>query len=410
MGSGNAEAVRMDAEPARAPDGPPGRGLEHWCALGVVLAPGLLLGMPITLVVPVLPSVAQHFGGGEGAKLIAEYVMAMSGAGIMLGAPVGGMAVDRLGYRAVLLPSLALFVLSGMAGAFVDQAAPMLLARFGLGFGAGAFVAAATALLGARWQGPARARLLGLLTALGSITSLFAILGAGQLADRFGWRTPFLLYGVVAPVALLCLFVKSDKPATTAADQVGKAQLADWRPLLPLFLAALPLFVVMFAPTSQLPLVLGDIGAGAKERSFILGGMTVFTALSALTYAPLTGRLGARRMLVLIVALFAVGVTAMGAAQNMALATAGVLICGVGVGLMPAHFNHGVLDEAPAQIRGRAASVMIALNYLAQFLNPVLIGSLGAMIGIQPALLVTGGLLFLWLIATTPGALRPRPA
>jgi MFS family permease len=383
------------ADPARTP----------WPLFVVVLAPAFLIAMCYTLVMPVLPAVAKHFGGGDGAELVAQYFIAVAGVGVILGAPVAGVMVDRSGYRRVLIISLLVYVAAGLAGAVIIDRWALLGARLALGMGAGGYATAAGALLGQLWSEDKRAKIIGYITATGAFAALLTLLMAGAAADLLTWRAPFLLYVLALPLVLACLTVRGDGPEPRR--RVKKAGWADWRPLAPIFLAALPLYIVMNTSGVQLPLLLSDIGLKtASERSLMLTVPSLCSALAGLSYARISGLLGSRRMFVLILLISAGAIVAMGLTTNLATAVVCVVLCGAGLGLMPAHFKFEVLAQAPTPMRGRAVAALVSLQNIAQMLNPLLIGSLGLAYGLRPALTATGALLIAWLIAAVAAQSR----
>lgn len=387
---------------------PPESRVRFWADAVLAMAPAVMLAMSVTLVIPVLPAVSAHLGGGQNAKLLAQYFVAIAGLGVMLGAPLGGFIVDRAGLRPVLVASALLYALSGMAGAVLDGAPALLASRWGMGFGAGAFAAAATVLVGHRWHGTSRAGLLGYRGAAGAAGGVVTLLIAGAAGDAFGWRAPFLLYGLALPLAPLALVATNRRPTSHAPRLTGSPP--EWRPLLPIYLRSLPLYIVMFTTTTQLPLLLAEVGvAQARQRSLILATSTVCGGAAALAFGRLRGALPPRKLLLFIVLLYGLGVSAMGLMNGPIVAIVGGLLCGAATGLTPAYFDHEVLGESTARIRGRAVAVLVTVHYLGQFLNPVVLGMLGAVIGMRPALLIAGLALLAWVIASTPAALRRKP-
>ena len=160
-----------------------------------------------------------------------------------IGAAVIGAYADRAGRRAALTLTLMLMALgSGMVAltpsyAQIGLAAPIILvvARLIQGFSAGGEVGAATTYLlesapsGKRaaatvWQAHSQQ----LAAFVGSLTGL--VLAATLSRDQmyaWGWRVPFLLGVLIAPVGL---YIRRQLPETTAgpsAHDSGAAVLAD---------------------------------------------------------------------------------------------------------------------------------------------------------------------------------------
>ena len=172
--------------------------------------------------------------------------LATFGAGFLtrpIGAAVIGAYADRAGRRAALTLTLLLMALgSGMLAltpsyAQIGLAAPIILvvARLIQGFSAGGEVGAATTYLlesaprGKRaaataWQAHSQQ----LAVFVGSLTGL--VLAAGLSRDQlytWGWRVPFLLGVLIAPVGLYVRRQLSETVAGQRTHDSGAAVLAD---------------------------------------------------------------------------------------------------------------------------------------------------------------------------------------
>jgi MFS family permease len=142
----------------------------------------------------------------------------------------------------------------------------------------------------------------------------------------------------------------------------------------------------------------------------ILASQSVAAVAGALLFGRLSHRLGRRWLMIPILLLLAGGQVAMSMTNGVLTAMTTCLLCGLGMGLTPSHMGHELLEAAPAEIRGRAGAALVSLRYLAQFLNPVVVGSAGAALGLRPALLLVGAALAVWLLALTPTVMRSREA
>ena len=154
---------------------------------------------------------------------------------------------------------------------------------------------------------------------------------------------------------------------------------------------------------------MGDLGIGDPgKRSLLLATSPVFSGLSAFLFAPLRRWLKPNGVFLLIIALYAAGLVTMGLANGPVMVIVTSALCGAGTGLLPTYFTNEILNRAPEAIRGRAVAANVAVQYAAQFVNPVVVGSLGAVIGMRPALLAAGIALCGWLVVAAPFKLRGR--
>ena len=191
--------------------------------LGVFLVSSLSM-VGVFSLVPALSAIA------EGLQIDANqagYLIAVFTFGNISAAPFIGLWLDKRGRRFVLLPSLVLFGVAGIACGLVDSFTWVLIFRFLQGLGGAALGVVAVTILSDLFQGPDRIRFFGYNMAVTSVgLMLFPVLGG--LLSGISWRIPFYLSGVSLPVALYCwLFLKYAEPKNLAADASYFGQL--WR-------------------------------------------------------------------------------------------------------------------------------------------------------------------------------------
>ncbi len=103
------------------------------------------------MVAPALPDIARALSVDDtGIGLV---VAAASLPGVVV-APIIGVAADRLGRRAVVVPCLVVFGLGGLAAMAAPNFGVLIAARFGQGFGAAGLVNLAVVMIGDRHDDP----------------------------------------------------------------------------------------------------------------------------------------------------------------------------------------------------------------------------------------------------------------
>jgi DHA1 family inner membrane transport protein len=182
---------------------------------------GFAIGTGEFVIMGLLPEVARDIGVSipQAGHVISAYAL-----GVVLGAPVLAVLSANMGRRALLMALMAVFA----AGNFASAAAPgywsLNLLRFAAGlphgtyFGVAALVAAALAPPGRRAQAVGLV-MLGLTGA-----TLVGVPLAAALGQLFGWRSAFVLVGVIALLAMV--LVHRNVPPL-AAD----AGASPWREL-----------------------------------------------------------------------------------------------------------------------------------------------------------------------------------
>ena len=149
------------------------------------------LGVPLTAITPLIA---------------ANQITSISG---LFFAPLG----DRWGYRVMLLAGLGLLGIGMLTGGFLPFYGPAMVALFFAGLGKSVYDPAIQAYVGERVPYHRRGMAVGLMETCWAGSSLVGIPLVGLLIDRFGWRAPFFVLGVlgVVSVVALGLFIPSDR-------------------------------------------------------------------------------------------------------------------------------------------------------------------------------------------------------
>lgn len=363
----------------------------------VILASGMCSAIMYSAITPILPKLSAFFGGSEQGDFLAQMVMTMPGLGMMIGGPVAGLMIERWGERSVILVSLVAFTITGSAGLFLSDASALLLSRFLVGFAASSLTTACLTLLSWRFALKVRVRLLGYHSAVGATIGLLAMLGAGVSADLGSWRTPFSFHLLGAGVVVLALF---SVPGRSLAGRETTVIQGSLRPLLPIYICCVPLFIAVFTTSVQAPFLLESLGvlsAGLQSRILALG--VLGHVIGAWLFGTLMARLGVRGSLALGLSLMALGHLLLGLAQNGVTVAIACLVSSLGSGILVPYMTHILVENAPPQLRGRALGLFPVFTFLGSLLNPLAYAPLTALFDIQGALLAVSGMLGLSVVA-----------
>ena len=210
-------------------------GLLHrtpWLAglprdVGVLAAIAFCVALGFGIVAPALPVFARTFGV---SALLAGAVISVFALMRLIGAPIAGGMVNRIGERSVLAAGLIIVGASSFVAGLSQSYVQLLLLRGAGGVGSAMFTVSALALL-LRTAGPhQRGRAAGAFQAgflFGAITGP----AVGGLVVGISIRAPFFLYAATLALAtVVCLaFLRS--PENTAAQSENDA--GDRAPLDP---------------------------------------------------------------------------------------------------------------------------------------------------------------------------------
>jgi MFS family permease len=373
--------------------------IKDWLIVLVLASTGTFLAMVFIVVSPMLPLIADHFGGGKDGAFVAQWILTMPSIGVIIGGPTTGWLVERVGARAVLFVCLAIFAIAGTAGLFVEDQILLLATRLIVGLSATGLVTAAMGIIGEIFSEQRRGSILGLQNAIATGLSVVVTVASGTVAERHGWRAPFSLYVASLPVLLLGLFVI---PAVTRRP-VGAAtgSLSLFRPLLPLYALVTASMIINFLSAGQVPNLLAADGLASPQTiSQILGASTVLFTVGAIAYGTIRARLGVYWTFALGLALQGGGVLALSIGHGMVGIGLGAALLNLGSGIQTPNLSHWVMDRSPLAIRGRAMGLLFSAQFLGPFLNSAFIAPAIAIYGLRNILATIASLIAVGVVLT----------
>ena len=370
----------------------------------VLLVAGSLTTMVGGVVAPILPEMVQQL---QLDPALAGNLVSMHCLTIALFSPPLGILADRVGRLRVLIPSLILYALFGIAGAFMQTLGPLLVTRGLLGAASGGIAAASLGLLGNMYEGEARSQAMGYATSTLTITGIaFPLLG-GWVGSTH-WQYAFYLYGLGLPLAGLAALILKEKHKTQAPpiakDSNRKLRTVlghsyTMRLLLTISLAS----VAMYAVVIYAPLYLKvTIGAGAALNGFVLASRAVGApAISAFGAKRLAQTLGAAQATAVGFGLMALTLMTIPLLHQVSWILLAAVFFGVGFGIVLPTLYSTLANLAPSELRSSVLAAGTGAGFLGQFLSPIVLApmlSYGGLEGVFYAAagvsLVTGLLLF----------------
>lgn len=372
----------------------------------VLLAAGSLTTMAGGVVAPILPEMVQqlHLDPGLAGNLVSIHCLT-----IALFSPPLGILADRVGRLRVLVPSLILYALFGVAGVLMQTFWPLLVMRGLLGAASGGIVAASLGLLGSMYEGQTRSQALGYATSTLTITGIvFPLLGGWVGATH--WQFAFWLYGLGLPLALMAALTLRKKHTlrkiASKTEPSHKLSQVLGHPDALLLLLTLGLAsVVMYSVVIYTPLYLKTtIGAGAVLNGIVLAARAVGAAgISAFGARRLSQTLGLFKSTALGFGLMALTLGMIPLLRELSLILLTAVLFGVGFGIVLPNLYSALANLAPSKQRSSVLAVGTGVGFLGQFLSPILLGPVLAYSGLEGVFyaaalisLVTGFLLLLF--------------
>lgn len=369
-------------------------------------------------IAPSLPGLKAHFSHVEGIDTLAGLVLTLPSLSVLLTAGLWGWMADRLDRQKLLAVSALAYGIGGASGLFAETLPQLLLGRALLGIGVAGTMTLAMAWAADLWQGPARARFMGLQGASMSFGGIVVMVGGGALALAH-WRGAFGVYLLALPIAMLALAQLAPHARRLRAGAAERRAVHAAAPAEPFpwaifaFVGALSfLFMAVFyvMPT-RMPFLLEERGV---SNTLVVGA-----AMAAMMLASLPGALlyGYIRRYVSAMAVFAGCFLVMGAgmlvislAEGLGGTVLGILIMGMGMGPSMPNFSTYFMAHVPPSQRGRASGLMTTAFFAGQFAAPVVSAPLVSAFGLSGAFEALAAALAAIGVILTVAALREKQA
>lgn len=191
---------------ASSAPGPARVARSAWVSLWVVLVGGYCAILNITVIGVALPDIAADLGAGGGTVEV-DWVATAFLIGVVLALPATGWVADRFGRRATYLACVALF---GVGAAWCALAPTMLLlvgGRFVQGAGGGALIPVGMTILLEAFPSTRRGTAMGIWgVGIAGAPAAGPAVG-GWLVTGLGWRSIFVVFVVLAALALLLAII-----------------------------------------------------------------------------------------------------------------------------------------------------------------------------------------------------------
>src|SRR5215207_792953 len=162
----------------------------RWPLLLLLCVAQLMVILDISAVNVALPDLAKDLSIGR-----ADIGWTITSYSLIFGSLLlfGGRAADLLGRRRVFLTGLGVFAMSSLVAALAGDASVLFGARAGQGLGAAMLSPAALSIITTSFDGPARAKALGVWGAVGGAGAAIGVLLGGALTELVDWRAIFFI-------------------------------------------------------------------------------------------------------------------------------------------------------------------------------------------------------------------------
>lgn len=330
--------------------------------------------------------------------------------------PLLGPIGDIWGKTRLLRLSLWLLALSLLAGAMAPSLAVLLALRFIAGAAGGGTIPSGMALIGDRFDGPARQLALGRYVGAGLFGQILSASIAGFVAVALGWRATLLLAGgialVVAIAASLTLHERPDRPARrfSVAEALRGYACVFANPKAPIcFGTVLAEGIALWGTTPFIAELLVRAGTGAtREAGIIIGAIGVGGLVYTLVLPVMLPRISRFVMMSAGGILAASGLLGLAFALDWPVVAALFAVTGFGYVMLHNSIQTEAVELAPTA-RSSAYSMHAFSFFTGQSLGPVILGLMLETYGPMPGLVMNAaifaatGVIAGWLLTRRSG-------
>jgi len=369
-----------------------------------LLATSTLTVMSGATIAPSLPAMRAYFSGVENVDYWVRLVLTVPALFIVIGAPITGLVIDRLGRKPLLVAATLLYGLAGSSGFILSSLGSILVGRAFLGLAVAGVMTSVTTLIADYYLGQARARFMGLQAAFMGLGGVIFLTAGGFLAD-FSWRLPFLIYLsalIILPFIVLQLYEPRRSLARTTTQNAHGSNPTQMPVALLILIygVALLMQIIFYLIPVQLPFYLENLSnASASQSGLAIAFATLFSAFASMMYGQVKARIGFLPIVALTFGLIGIGYIIIGQVDRYEQVLVGLAIAGLGLGLLMPNLTVWLSAEAPDASRGQALGGLTTFFFLGQFLSPLVGQPVSQRVGLGNTYSLAGGLLLLMALA-----------
>lgn len=371
--------------------------------LYVIFSITLIGVMGVASLTPALPKISQALDLNKSE--IALLISAFTFPGIFL-TPIAGVVADRVGRKAVLIPSLFIFALAGFSIFFVKDFHLIIIFRVIQGIGAAPLGSINTTLVGDFFRGKDRPAAMGYNASVLSLSTASYPLIGGALAG-IAWYYPFIMPLLAIPVGLFVIFGIREPKIEKVSDlkQYMKAISTSIvkKEVMGIFILGILTFIILYgAFLTYVPfLVSQKFNLTAPQIGVLLSISSLTTAILATQVGRLTNKLGSLFLLKVAFTLYFIVSLIIPQVNHLYLFLLPILIFGSAQALNIPSLQTSLANLAPDNQRGAFMSLNGMVLRIGQTLGPLIIGigySIGEMNGVYylSAIVALLGLLVLF--------------
>jgi MFS family permease len=350
----------------------------------IIFSVTLLAIMGVASLTPAFPEIIRQFD--ISAEEIGLLITVFTLPGVIL-SPLMGALADRLGRKAILVPSIFVFGISGFLCGFMTEYSHILILRFVQGTGAVALGMINITLVGDIYTGNKRATAMGYNASILNVgTAAYPAIG-GALAV-IAWNYPFYLPLLGIPVGLFVIF-RLNNPEPYKKQSFIEYLRNTWvsinkRDVWALFVINILVFIILYGSLlTFFPLFLEEnFNANAFQIGMAMSVMSVITAFISAQLGKLSRRFSSRTLLIYSALSYLLSMLIIPLSNSWTMILIAIIFFAIGHGLLLPNIFNLLVGYATINERAGFMSINSMVLRIGQTIGPLfvaLVFSLGGM-------------------------------
>lgn len=389
----------------------------NWPTRFVMLLGGLMITIAMSALTPVLPQIETALAHSADEKFLVKMLVPVIGVTMVIGAPLAGLLVDRMGLRRILAGFSLIYALSGTAGLYLSNLDALMASRLLVGLSAAGMATISMTLINTRLDGIDRARWMGFHISTAMFGSLLVHPVVGALGE-LGWRWPFSVYSLSLLLTIATVSGLQEPKRVSRSEARNAATGEERNPLKWFPLWFLPLALVMGSVTYLPNVYLGFVArqAGITSPSAIAMVMladAVLGACMSLMFGRSQRYITSNAAFTFSFACTGLGMAIVALASGFIGIVGGMLVFGFGIGWFVPNLMTALSRRVTQGQQGRAVGIIKAAHYLASPLGILAVEPIARAFGPSGAMMTGSALSFgtvAVFLATRARGGRPRVA
>lgn len=342
-----------------------------------ILSISLLTVMAGAAIAPALGIIRDHFA--DAPDILVQLIVSLPALLIILANLAFPKICALMKTRTLALTGLVLYVVAGAGCFFCDNIYILLAMRAILGVSVGMIMPLSTGLLAYYFPPEKQASLMGLSAAMNQLGGVIATLLAGILAD-ISWNYAFLVYllGLIA-VVLVALFLPNER--LTGGSTPSLRMLKRFHPsVVGMFLVMLLFFIY---PTRFAICAHECTSLPNNAITLIMVGLDVIAFIIGLMFGSMMRHFRHGMKYIAPIG-FIIGYMLLSTGTELPLLIAGSASIGVANGIGVPYLNTIASMKAGREAASTIMPLLSAALYLGQFMSPIIVTPLGALLSGAP--------------------------